>query len=82
MKRLFEISISVIALLFFNTHVFAGEFRVIWVYDGDTFRAEGNDIEIVVRFMAIDAPEISYHKGEPSQPFSNQSKQMLMDLIF
>ena len=36
---------------------------------------------IVVRFLAIDAPEISYNKGESSQPFSNQSKRNLMDLI-
>jgi endonuclease YncB( thermonuclease family) len=60
---------------------YAGQFEVIWIFDGDTFRAEGHNIEIVVRFIAIDAPEISYKKGEPSQPFSNQSKKALMDMI-
>ena len=73
--------IFVLSLFIVNSNVFAGQFRVVWVYDGDTFKAEGYDIEIVVRFVAIDTPEISYNKGEPSQPFSNQAKQMLMDLI-
>ena len=81
MKRIIELLIIFFTLLLFNSSVFAGQFKVVWVYDGDTFRAEGYDIELVVRFVAIDAPEISYNKGEPSQPFSNQAKQMLMDLI-
>jgi len=73
----------IIAFSLFSSspHALAGRFNVTWVYDGDTFKAVGHDIEIVVRFMAIDAPEISYKKGEPSQPFSDQSKKVLMDLI-
>ena len=81
MKKIFYSLIFVLSLFILESYVFAGQFKVVWVYDGDTFRAEGYDIEIVVRFLAIDAPEVSYNKGEPSQPFSNQAKQMLMDLI-
>jgi len=68
-------------LFLFPFGSYAGQFEVTWVFDGDTFKAEGQNIEIIVRFIAIDAPEISYKKGEPSQPFSNQSKKALMDLI-
>lgn len=81
MKRSTGALIIVFSILFFSFPVYSDQFRVSWVYDGDTFRAEGHDIEIVVRFLAIDSPEISYDKGEPSQPFSDQSKKMLMDLI-
>lgn len=70
-----------LSLFLFPFGSYAGQFEVTWVFDGDTFKAEVNDIEIIVRFIAIDAPEISYKKGEPSQPFCNQSKKALMDLI-
>lgn len=81
MKKILEIAFISFTLFLFSSCVYAGEFKVIWVYDGDTFKAEGHDVEIVVRFMGIDAPEISYRKGEPSQPFSIQSKKVLTDFI-
>ena len=59
----------------------AGQFKVNRVYDGDTIRASGHDIEIVVRLVGIDAPEISRNKGEPSQPYSQKSKKHLAGLI-
>ena len=37
----------------------AGQFKVTRVYDGDTFRAAGYDIEIKVRLVGIDTPEMS-----------------------
>lgn len=81
MRKLHKIIIIIFAFLLFCSPVFAEQFKVIWIYDGDTFKAEGHDIEIIVRFVAIDAPEISYTKGEPSQPFSEQAKKMLTELI-
>jgi endonuclease YncB( thermonuclease family) len=81
MRKLLQILIITFALLLFSSPVFAEQFKVIWIYDGDTFKAKGHDIEIVVRFIAIDAPEISYRKGEASQPFSEQAKKMLTELI-
>lgn len=36
----------------------AGEFTVAWVYDGDTIKAEGQDITIKIRLVGIDASEI------------------------
>jgi micrococcal nuclease len=81
MRKLIEISMIILFFFLFSSHVSADQFKVTWVYDGDTFKAEGHSIEIVVRFIAIDAPEISYTKGKPSQPFSTQAKEMLTDLI-
>ncbi len=81
MRRLIQISTITFAFFLFSSYVFADQFKVTWVYDGDTFKAKGHDIEIVVRLIAIDAPEISHAEGEPSQPFSIQAKRMLTHLI-
>ena len=81
MRKLIGILIVTLVFFLLSSYVFADQLKVTWVYDGDTFKAEGHDIEIVVRFIAIDAPEISYTKGEPSQPFSIQAKEMLTELI-
>ena len=74
---------SVLVFLFFIFPVvsLAGEFKVTRVYDGDTIKAEGHDIEINVRLVGIDAPETSKKKGEQGQPYSRQSKKHLAGLI-
>lgn len=79
--KLVKIFTIIFIIFLSNTYSSAGEFKVSWVYDGDTFKAVGHDIEITVRFLAIDAPEVSYRKGAPGQPYGEQSKKMLMDLI-
>ena len=81
MRKLIKILVITFALLLSSSYVCADRFKVIWIYDGDTCKVAGHDIEVIVRFIAIDAPEISYSKGEPSQPFSTQSKKMLTELI-
>jgi len=35
---------------------YADQFKVIRVYDGDTVRANGKDIEVNIRLVGIDAP--------------------------
>ena len=40
----------------------AGQFKVTRVYDGDTIKAKGHEIEIKVRLVGIDAPETSKKK--------------------
>ena len=55
-------------LLLLPTLCLAGEFKVTRVYDGDTLKAAGHDIEIKVRLVGIDAPETSRKKREPGQP--------------
>ena len=59
----------------------AGSFKVIRIYDGDTLMAYGQDVEIKVRLMGIDAPELSESLGQPEQPFGKEAKEFLSGLI-
>lgn len=51
-------------------------FKVLKVYDGDSLQVEGLGLVFKIRLAGIDAPEIGY-KGQPSQPYSQKSKQYL-----
>lgn len=67
--------------LSFASGAFAGEFKVTEVYSGDTVRVEGHDIEIRVKMVGVDAPEMSPGRGEPGQPLSREAKEHLADMI-
>lgn len=69
------------SLLLVTTMVEAGQFKVVRVLDGDTVVAVGHDIEISVRLAGIDAPETGKKKHEEGQPFSQQSKKYLAQLV-
>ncbi len=71
----------IIFLLLFPSLSYAGQFTVIKVSDGDTVQAQGHDIEIKVRLVGIDAPELSRRKNQPGQPYSQKSKKYLADLV-
>jgi endonuclease YncB( thermonuclease family) len=70
-----------IVFLLISPPSFAGQFKVTRVYDGDTIKASGHDIEIKVRLVGIDAPETSKKKNEPGQPFSKQATKYLAGLV-
>ncbi|MFH0959245.1 MAG: thermonuclease family protein [Pseudomonadota bacterium] len=59
----------------------AGNFKVTRVYDGDTVRAVGHGVEIQVRLVGIDAPEISHKKRDPGQPYGQQATKHLAGLV-
>jgi endonuclease YncB( thermonuclease family) len=75
------ISVFVAILLVFPALSFAGQFKVVRVYDGDTLKAAGHDIEIKVRLVGIDAPETSKKKREPGQPYSQKATKHLVSLV-
>ena len=75
------ILILCVILLILPSLSIAGQFRVVRVYDGDTLKAVGHDIEIKVRLVGIDAPETSKKKNEPGQPFSKQATKYLANLV-
>ncbi|HUV59165.1 MAG TPA: thermonuclease family protein [Desulfatiglandales bacterium] len=82
MRNILKIIPFLIALLLaFFTLSSAAQFKVTRVYDGDTVKAEGYDIEIKVRLLGIDAPETSKKKRDPGQPYSQQAKKHLAGLI-
>jgi endonuclease YncB( thermonuclease family) len=59
----------------------AGQFKVTRVYDGDTLGVGGRGIALKVRLAGIDAPEIAKNKRIADQPYSQQSKRYLADLV-
>jgi len=77
-----KISLSFIfILLFFPCISYAGQFTVTRVYDGDTVKAIGHDIEIKVRLVGIDTPETSKKKNEEGQPYSDKATKHLAGLV-
>jgi endonuclease YncB( thermonuclease family) len=60
---------------------FAGQFKVTRVYDGDTFKATGHDIEVNVRLVGVDSPEIKKGKHKPGQPFGQKAKKLLTRMV-
>jgi len=75
------IPILIAVLLIFPVLSWAGQFKVVRVYDGDSLKAAGHDIEITVRLVGIDAPETSKNKNEPGQPYSQKSTKYLAGLV-
>ena len=63
-------------LLIFPCIALAGQFKVVRVYDGDTVKAIGHDIEIKIRLVCIDAPETKKGKRKPGQPYRQKSDEV------
>jgi len=61
--------------------LFAGQFKVVRVYDGDSITASGHDIKIKVRLVGIDAPELKRGKHKPGQPFGQKAKKFLVAMV-
>jgi endonuclease YncB( thermonuclease family) len=68
-------------LLFLPLLIFAGQFKVARVYDGDTIQIIENGNQIIIHLVGIDAPEISHKKHLPGQPFCLKSKEYLSSLV-
>jgi micrococcal nuclease len=82
MRKSFAIVLLLLSfVLFLPTLALAAQFKVTRVYDDDRIKAEGHDIEIKVRLVGIDAPETSRKKREPGQPYSQQAKKYLAELV-
>jgi micrococcal nuclease len=59
----------------------AEQFKVTRVAYGDTIKVRGAAGETIIRLVGIDAPETSHSKHEHGQPFSQQSKKYLTELV-
>jgi len=82
LRRVLQIlTVLTTLLLPLSSFAFAGQFKITRVYDGDTVKAQGHDIEIKVRLVGIDAPETSREKRDPGQPYSQQAKKYLAGLV-
>ena len=69
------------AFLFSPVSLYAGQFKVTEVFDGDTVRIEGHGTEINVRLAGIDAPKLCPEENQLAQPFSREAKEYLENLI-
>jgi micrococcal nuclease len=77
-------SIHALLILFFVIPLpfsFAGQFKVTRVHDGQTIRAEGHGIEIIVRLAGIDAPDAPEEGGLSDHPFALKAKSHLAEMI-
>jgi len=80
-KILRIILILVVIFVPWPTLASAGLFKVVQVYDGDTIKAVGHDIEIKVRLVGIDAPETSKGIRKAGQPFGQKAEKYLTGLV-
>jgi micrococcal nuclease len=87
LKSIFNFTGFFISLAVFNIFLalplfsFAGQFKVVRVYDGDTIKVTENGDKITIRLVGIDAPEISKKKHLPGQPFCLKAKEYLSTLV-
>ena len=73
--------LTALICIFLPITVFAGQYQVSRVIDGDTIRVRDGDARLVIRLVGIDAPEASHGKNEPGQPFSQQATKHLTSLV-
>ena len=71
---------TTVALLLCSSLAPGAQFKVTRVTDGDTIKVIGQGNELIIRLVAIDAPEISHKKREPSQPFGQAATKYLAGL--
>jgi endonuclease YncB( thermonuclease family) len=78
--------ILLVMFLFFTLlaspcQLFAGQYQVTHVIDGDTIKVDDGTKKIPVRLVGIDAPESPQRKNQTGQAFNQQSKKHLSSLV-
>jgi micrococcal nuclease len=78
---LVKILIQLFIIVLLSSPTLAASYKVTRVYDGDTVLCVQDGVQIKVRLVGIDAPEISHNKREAGQPYSQQSMKYLAGLV-
>ena len=68
--------------LFMASVCFGDPYKVIRVYSGDTIKVEDPNSIVKIRLAGIDAPETDVDIDAPGQPFSEESRVYLSELLF
>lgn len=82
MRLLLRFAVCFCCTLFVASVCYGGRYTVIRVYSGDTIKAEDSDGMVVIRLAGIDAPETSEEMDASRQPFSEDSRVYLSQMIF
>jgi len=61
--------------------LFAEQYKVTRVTDGDTIRVIYDGTKTTVRLVGIDAPEVSHSQNTPGQPFSAEATKHLEGIV-
>jgi len=80
-RCLSAIALLLVALLLSPLSLYAGQFKVVEVLDGDMVRAIGHGAQFTVRLAGIDAPELCPQDNDLAQPFSAEAKEYLKTLV-
>lgn len=80
-RCLSAMALLLVALLSSPLSLYAGQFEVVEVLDGDTVRASGHGAQFTVRLAGIDAPELCPQDKDLAQPFSAEAKDYLQALV-
>jgi micrococcal nuclease len=80
-RCLSAIALLLVALLSSPLSLYAGQFEVVEVLDGDTVRASGHGAQFTLRLAGIDAPELCPQDNDLAQPFSAEAKEYLQALV-
>jgi micrococcal nuclease len=59
----------------------AEPYRIVKVYDGDTVQAERSGVVVYIMLVGIDAPEISVEMQPEGQPYAEEAKAYLSELV-
>jgi len=71
----------ILALIFFPRPSLAGQYQVYRVLNGDTFIVKHGSVQLTIRLVGIDAPEMSNSRHQAGQPFSLEAEQHLSKLV-
>ena len=69
-------------MFFVSSICFAGQYKVIRVYSGDTIKVEDQNSIVKIRLVGIDAPETGEDAEQPGQPLSEESRVYLSRMVF
>jgi len=70
----------ILLLTCFPAPSFSGQFRVTRVHDGETIRAEGHGIEILVRLAGVEAPRKLEEEERTAKDLALEAKSYLAEM--
>jgi endonuclease YncB( thermonuclease family) len=80
-KRRLVLFITLTLLISNPVLLFAEQYKITRVTEGDTIRVISHGKKITARLVGIDAPDVSHSKNTPGQPFSEAATKYLAGIV-